>query len=69
MIVGCIHDYVWSPFGDGQNHKEGAGVFIVILDIICVVFMSYMVLKLEALNKEFLDVMDNNVILMSKFTI
>ena len=54
MMLGCIHDYVWSPFGDGNDHKEAAGVLIVIVDIICVIIMSYMIYKLEILNNEYL---------------
>jgi hypothetical protein len=69
MIVGCMHDYVWAPFSDGENHKEAAGVLIVVLDILCIIIMSYMVNKLSALNSEYLEIMDNNVILMSKFTV
>ena len=69
MILRCSQDYIWSSLGDGLDHKEAAGLMIVTLDIICVVIMFYMINKLEILNNEYLEIMDNNVILMSKFTI
>jgi hypothetical protein len=50
MIVGCISDYVWSFSGDGIDHKEAAGIVIVIIDILSVLVMCYMIKKLQTLN-------------------
>ena len=49
--------------------KENAGVFIVWMDIVSVIVALYFFRRLNLINEEYLETLDNNIVLMSKFTV
>ena len=67
VVFGCkgsvykINDFVM--------HKHQYACFMVILDFIGVLFMIYIFDKLEAINKEYLDIIDDNQITMKDFAV
>lgn len=66
-IMGCISDNV--KFLGTKFHKEEIGLITVVIDIISIIFIYYMFGKLNQINDEYLEILDNNVIRMKDFTI
>ena len=65
MITNCIHDRV-----NFQNiHKESVALIGVICDMISICLIYYFFIKLKQINNEYLEIIDNNVIKMTSFTI
>ena len=50
-------------------HKETLGLVAVISDIISICLIYYFFGKLRQINDEYLEIIDNNVIKLSSFTI
>ena len=55
--------------GNFKIHKETIGLWTVAIDIISVLLIFYFFRKLKALNQEYLEIIDNNLIKMSSFTV
>ena len=66
-IMGCISDNV--KFMGKKFHKEELGLITVVIDIISCIFMYYMFGKINEINDEYLEILDNNVIRMKDFSI
>jgi hypothetical protein len=47
------------PFSERRMHKEVVGVLVVSIDFLCILIMIYFFKKLEALNNEFLEKVDD----------
>ena len=50
-------------------HKEEVGLITILLDILSCIIMYYMFGKLNQINDEYLEILDNNVIRMKDFSI
>ena len=69
MVAACTNDYVHLPFGDVTLHIHNLGTIAVITDILSILLSYYIFNKLKLINKEYQEIMDNNIIKMSKFAI
>ena len=70
FIVGCLSDMVAVPgFEDQYIHKETVGIIIVVCDICSFLLMYLVFVRLQAINDEYITILDNNIILCSSFTI
>ena len=70
MVSTCYADFVTVPLlKDFYIHKLTLGTLAVVVDILSILIVYYMFGKLKDFNNEFQEIMDNNVIKMSKFTI
>ena len=70
MVAKCMSDFVNVPlYPELRLHKLNLGSAAVILDIISVLVIYYLFNKLKDINYEYQEIMDNNIIKMSKFTI
>jgi hypothetical protein len=58
-IFGCKYDDVAFPLIGQRLHKEVCGVVIVCFDIASIMIMIYFFTKINSINIEFLDLMDN----------
>ena len=68
-IYGCMSDFITIPFTEIAIHKENAGIIIVGVDILSVILTYYVFKRLVMLNNEYLDTMDKNIVLVSKFSV
>jgi len=66
-IMGCISDNV--KLAGMKFLKEEVGLMTVLLDILSCIIMYYMFGKLNQINSEYLEILDNNVIRMKDFSI
>lgn len=57
------------PILEKRVHKLHIGTIAVIADIISILVVYYMFGKLKDFNSEYQEIMDNNVIKMSKFAL
>jgi hypothetical protein len=58
-ILGCKYDDVNVPFMNDRLHKEKIGIMIVIIDFASVLLMMYFFSKINSLNNEFLEKIDD----------
>ena len=69
-IFTCMTDDLFMPHMTGiRFHKEQVGLLSVFIDILSLALMYYLFGKLKSINKEYLTILDNNVIRMKDFTI
>ena len=68
-IFGCKYDDVGIPFSENRLHKEVIGVFIVCLDFSSILVMMFFFSKINTLNNEFLQSMDDLRVQMKDFGI
>jgi hypothetical protein len=69
-VVRCKNDLVEFPLvPSGYLHKEEVGFITVVTDIISTMIIYYMFNKLNSINDEYLEILDNNVIKMKDFSI
>jgi hypothetical protein len=69
-IVRCKNDLVaFSLVPAGYLHKEEVGFITVVTDILSTIVIYYMFNKLNSINDEYLEILDNNVIKMKDFSI
>lgn len=66
-ILGCKYDDVQLPFGSKRLHKERIGIIIVVLDFSSILLMMYFFAKINALNNEFLEKIDDLRVQMKDF--
>ena len=57
-----MNDYIKVPFSSTIMHKANCGLYIVGADILSVLIMYYVFKQLVALNQEYLDTMDKNIV-------
>ena len=69
ILATCTNDYVHFPFGDVTLHIHNLGTISVITDILRIFLSYYIFNKLKLINKEYQEIMDNNIIKMSKIFI
>lgn len=69
MTVGCVKDFVEVPGSSKIFHKEELGLITVIVDILSIGLMFFVFYKIKRLNDEYIQILDNNVIRMSKFSV
>lgn len=72
IVAKCMNDQVQLPLTTSKNfkfHKIHLGTFAVFCDMLGVIVMYYIFNKLKDLNNEYQEIMDNNIIKTSKFTI
>jgi hypothetical protein len=60
---------VTIPFTHVELTKEKVSIFIVSMNGICMVVIAYFFKKIEILNDEYKDIMDNLTVQMSDFGI
>ena len=58
-ILGCKYDDVNVPLMNNRLHKEKIGTMIVIIDFASILLMMYFFSKINALNNEFLEKIDD----------
>ena len=68
-IFGCMSDFITVPLSSTLIHKENAGMIIVGVDILSVLLTYYVFKRLVKLNNEYIDTMDKNIVLVSKFSV
>lgn len=68
-VVGCKYDQVQIPFTEIRVHKEKIGVAIIVCDMISIVVIFFFFGKLNELNNEFLDCLDDLEVQMKDFGI
>ena len=69
FVAHCANDLLMIPFTSESFHKWHLGTFAVVLDILSVLVVYYVFNKLKEINLEYQEIMDNNIIKMSKFAI
>lgn len=69
--ASCVADFVKMPFVEDVPpvHKLHVGTLAVVADILSILIVYYVFGKLKDFNTEYQDIMDNNIIKMSKFAI
>ena len=69
-LFGCKYDQVIIPgLTDKRIHKELIGVIVVSADFFCLVIIIYFFTKLESLNAEFIENVDDLRVSMKDFGI
>lgn len=69
-IIGCKSDIIaFGLISAGFLHKEEIGFITVVTDILSTLIIYYMFNKLNSMNDEYLEILDNNVIKMKDFSI
>ena len=68
IIFNCLSDSIIVPSGH-DLHKESIGILAVLIDAIGIMVMIYMVHKLEDINKDYIDIVDQNQITMKDFSV
>ena len=63
-----MNDYVQVPFWK-KIHKLHLGTFAVLCDILSIFVVYYIFNKLKDLTQEYQEILDNNIIKMSKFAL
>ena len=58
-VFGCQSDFVVFPIVNKEFHKEVCGIVIVCFDVASILVMIYFFTKINTINNEFLDEMDN----------
>jgi hypothetical protein len=58
-VFGCKYDDVKIPFSETRLHKEVIGIFVVCLDFSSILVMMFFFAKINTLNNEFLENMDD----------
>ena len=66
-IVGCKYDDVKFTFSDSRVHKEKIGVVTVALDFASILIMIFFFSKIQAVNNEFQDKIDDLRVQMKDF--
>ena len=66
-IFGCKYDTVKIPFTSSPTHKEVIGVIIVCLDFLSILVMMFFFSKINSINNEFLECMDDLRVTMKDF--
>jgi hypothetical protein len=68
--MGCKTDVIPFPLvPSGFIHKQEVGFLAVITDIVSTFVIYYMFKKLNMINAEYLEILDNNVIKMKDFSV
>lgn len=68
--VSCTKDFVNIPFTSSTKiHKVHIGLAASISSILSIILIAYFFQKLKSINQEYLGIMDDNLIKMSKFTV
>ena len=57
------------PFTSVEVHKEQAGLVIVSFDIASIIIMALFFSKLQSINLEYLEIMDDRTVQMKDFTV
>jgi hypothetical protein len=68
IIFNCLSDKIMVPSGH-ELHKESIGILAVAIDVLGIMVMIYMVYKLEDINKDYIDIVDQNQITMKDFSV
>jgi hypothetical protein len=69
-IFGCKYDEIAMPFVDDVHyHKEVIGVFIVVIDFVSILVMMFFFGKINSINNEFLECVDDLRVTMKDFGI
>ena len=66
-IFGCKYDTVTIPFSKEPTHKEVVGVIIVCVDFFSILVMMFFFSKINAINNEFLESIDDLRVTMKDF--
>lgn len=70
LIAGCKSDMVkMYPFQKGMAHKHDAGIFIIVFEILSILIISFFFKKLNQINNEYLDIIDDMQVDMKDFGI
>lgn len=65
-----MNDFVYMPFDESVFfHKEHMATFAVVTDMVGIIIIFYTFNKLKEINMEYQEIMDNNIIKMSRFAI
>lgn len=67
-VVGCMNDRIQIQFLDIVIHKEKVGLIIVSADVVSVLVIFYFFRQLKKINREYLDILDRNVINIQDFS-
>lgn len=69
--LSCGRDFIVFPFLNKESkiHKVHVGLAACFGDILSIILIYYFFLKLKSINQEYLEIMDFNLIKMSKFTL
>jgi len=67
VVVGCQEDDVQIPLIGQSIHKHKVGIFVVVMDMISVMFMGLIFSKVQNINQEYLDIMDDLRVQMKDF--
>ena len=69
-VALCMNDFVYMPFDESVYfHKEHMATFAVVTDMVSIIIIFYTFNKLKEINMEYQEIMDNNIIKMSRFAI
>jgi hypothetical protein len=69
-VFGCISDKVkFRMIPNAYFHKEELGIIVIFSDIASVIVLYYIFGKLKAINQEYLQILDDNVIKMQDFSV
>ena len=66
-LLGCKYDDVPIPFSPNRFHKESVGIVIVSLDFASMLVMIFFFSKINELNNEFLQKIDDLRVQMKDF--
>ena len=66
-VMGCKYDDVRMAFSDKRLHKEKIGVITVALDFASILVMIFFFSKIQDINNEFLDNIDDLRVQMKDF--
>jgi len=67
-VVGCMNDRIEIKYLNFAFHKEKVGLLTVVIDILSILIMYYMFRKIKEINKEYLNIIDKNVIKIKDFS-
>ena len=68
LNIGCREDDVATPWGK-RMHKHSVGIVAAALDIGSIFIMAFFFSKLQTLNREYLDIIDDMCVQMSDFSL
>ena len=69
FVYGCRSDYIMNHLTGKNEHKHHLAVNLVIMDIISCVVIFYIYKRLEAINNEYIQTIDDKSVTMKDFAI
>lgn len=69
IVVGCGDDTVYFPLYHSEVHKDVVGLIVVTFDIASVMIMALFFNKLQKINEQYVNIIDNMSVQMKDFAI